>query len=430
VYSLACGVAATLLFGLVPAWQGSRRSIAGSLARRSRSQVSAKTGLQWILVGTQVALAVTLLIGAGLLLRTFQELGRVSPGFDPSHVLTFRITGSWGETADMKKLNQTIDRTLDALRATPGVKAAADAEFVPGSASQYPMEYRLLDGQAQPDRKILPDTRLVSPGYFAALHIPILAGKPCAEANWSTAVVNRSFVNAYLGGSSAVGHHIQLTQSTFGGQPATAIVGIAGDAREDGISQEPLPTVYTCGNDPDPNRAYIVRTYSNPLSLAATIRRKIQQIEPRRSIYDVEPLEETLFNSLAENRFRTLLLSLFALTAISLACVGIYGTLSYFVSVRNREVGLRIALGAVPGQILRRFLSRGLSVALAGCLAGLALSAALSRLLSGMLYGVSRADAVTYIAVPALVLTVAALSSFLPAARAAQLDPMRVLRDE
>ncbi len=429
IYSLACGIAATLLFGLVPALQGSRRNVAGRLARRSRTQVSSVDGLQWLLVGTQVALAVTLLVGAGLLLRTFQELGRVSPGFDPSNVLSFHISGSWGETADFKKMNQHIERTLEALRSRPGVQAAADSAFLPGSSFKYPMSYKLLDGQLSPDTKILPDAKFVSPGYLSVMRIPLLAGKFCAEANWRTAVVNRSFVNAYLGGSSAIGHHIQLVQPSFN-ESAQIIVGEVGDAREDGINHEPIPTIYTCGNAPDPDRWYLVRTDGNARSLSNAIRQKIHAIEPNRSVYDIMPLEERLFDSLAENRFRTMLLTLFALTAISLACVGIYGTLSYFVTVRTREVGLRIALGAVPSQILRSFLSRGLSVSMAGCLAGLALSAALSRVLAGMLYGVSRADTTTYVAVAAMVLLVAALSSFLPAARAARLDPMRVLRDE
>ncbi len=430
-YSLACGVAATLLFGLVPAWQGSRRSAAGRLARHSRNQVSSVTTLQWMLVGTQVALAVTLLVGAGLLLRTFQELGRVSPGFDANHVLSFRISGDYGETANQTKLNQGINRTLDALRSIAGVEGAADSEFLPGSSPfQYRLEYKLLDAQLTPDRKIIPDVKFVSPGYFAVMRIPLLAGKLCAEASWKTAVVNRSFVDAYLNESSAVGHHIKVIQSPFPLFEPAQIIGVVGDAREDGMNREPVPTLYNCANGPDPDRSYLVRTHGDPLSMAATIRQKIHQIEPNRSVYNLAPLEETLFDSLAENRFRTLLLTLFALTAISLACVGIYGTLSYFVTVRHREVGLRIALGAVPRQILGRFLARGLYVALAGCLAGLALSAALSRLLAGMLYGVSRADAATYVAVPAMVLAVAALSSFLPALRASRLDPMRVLRDE
>ncbi|MBV8809137.1 MAG: ABC transporter permease, partial [Acidobacteriaceae bacterium] len=180
--------------------------------------------------------------------------------------------------------------------------------------------------------------------------------------------------------------------------------------------------------NPDP--FYLVRTAGDPAAMASTIRRAIQKILPSRSVFDITPLEQRLYDSLAENRLRTLLLTLFALTAISLACVGIYGTLSYFVTVRNRETGLRIALGALPNQILKKFLVRGVGISVAGCIAGLLLAAALTRLLAGMLYGISRSDFLTYSGVAAIVLIVAASASLLPALRASHVDAMRVLREE
>ncbi len=164
--------------------------------------------------------------------------------------------------------------------------------------------------------------------------------------------------------------------------------------------------------------------------MASTVRLTIKKILPSRSVFDIMPLEQHLSDSLSEDRLRTLLLALFALTAISLACIGIYGTLSYFVTVRNRETGLRIALGALPMQILSKFLMRGVGVSVAGCAVGLVLAAALSRLLAGMLYGVSRSDFVTYSGVTAIVLVVASSASFLPAFRAAHVDAMRILREE
>jgi predicted lysophospholipase L1 biosynthesis ABC-type transport system permease subunit len=228
---------------------------------------------------------------------------------------------------------------------------------------------------------------------------------------------------------SAVGHHLGVPNDIYLQKPAE-IVGISSDDREDAVNQAPVPTVYRCvtGGEPDP--FYLVRTARDPGAMASTVRGAIQKILPSRSVFDIMPLEQRLSDSLAENRLRTLLLTLFALTAISLACVGIYGTLSYFVTVRNREIGLRIALGALPNQILSKFLLRGVGVSVAGCAAGLVLAAALSRLLAGMLYGVSRSDFATYSGVTAIVLAVAASASFLPALRASHIDAMRVLRDE
>ncbi len=179
-----------------------------------------------------------------------------------------------------------------------------------------------------------------------------------------------------------------------------------------------------------PGTYFLARTYGDPRAMAETVRRKVHEVEPLRSVYDLTPLEDRISGSYAETRLRTILLAFFAATAIALACVGLYGTLSYLVNLRQREVGLRLAVGAMRDQIVRQFLAEGMRVTLAGCVAGLALAAAFTRLLAGMLFGVTAWDAPALIAVVALVLAVAALASLLPAVRAARLEPMRVLRDE
>jgi predicted permease len=431
LYTLVCAVAATLLCGLFPAIRGTRRSIASELAHASRTQVSTRNPLQWLLVGVQVSLAVTLLVGAGLLLRSFQALGRVSPGFDPSHILTLRISGNWGETVDMKKVRQWINLTLDALSALPGIRAAATAAALPGISGDAQTEVKLIEGRAETEGKIIADSRFISYGYFAAMQIPVLEGEGCRETvnNTDAVVVNRSFVNKYLSGSPAIGHHLQWTSSQFIPQPSE-IRGIAADAREQGINREPSPTVYWCDSAPDPSPYVLLRTQGEPLAMAATLRRTIHKLDPARSVYDVTPLEEHLYDDFSENRLRTVLLTLFAFTAIALASIGLYGTLSYFVTTRSREIGLRLALGALRGQIVRRFLLQGLRVSLLGCLAGLALAAGFARALSGMLYGVTTSDATTFVGVALLVLAVAALASLIPATRAAFVEPMCVLRDE
>jgi putative ABC transport system permease protein len=428
IYTLACAVAATLLCGLFPAIRGTRRSIASELAHASRTQVSTRNPVQWMLAGIQVALAVTLLVGAGLLLRSFEELGRVSPGFEVSHVLTFRISGNWGETGDMKKLTQRINRTLDELRASPGVRGAATSATLPGVLADFRTEIK-LEGRAESESKIVADSRFVSNGYFATMQIPILAGEGCRESvDLGSVVVNRSFANTYLSGSPAIGHHVEWLSNSF--VPPADIRGVVADSREQGLNSEPAPTVYWCVSAPDPSPYFLIRTQGEPMATAQMLRRKIHSIEPARSVFDIAPLEQHLSDSFAENRLRTILLTLFALTAISLACVGLYGTLSYFVTVRRREVGLRLALGAVRGQIVTRFLLKGLGVSVVGCIAGLCLAAGFARVLSGMLYAVSTADAKTFFFVMFLVLGIAALASLLPALRAARVEPMQVLRDE
>ncbi len=427
-YTLASAVVAALLCGLLPAIRGTRHGIASELAQGSRSQVSARNPLQWVLVGIQVSLAVTLLVGAGLLLRSFQELGRVSPGFDYSHVLTLRISANWGETADYKKLMTRIENTLDALRSLPGVRSAAVSGMLPGMPGDVQTEVK-LEGHPETESRTVADSRFVSDDYFNTMRIPLLDGSSCPKSlDAHYAVVNNSFASKYLSGSSGIGRHLQVISSIF--LPPAEILGVVGDAREEGLTREPAPTIYWCLNAPYPSPFFLLRTQGVPLTMFDTVRRKIHAIEPARSVFDISSLEEHLSDNLAENRLRTILLSLFALTAVSLACIGLYGTLSYFVTTRKREVGLRLALGAERRQILSRFLLKGVSVAFLGCIAGLALAIAFARVLSGMLYGVSSTDVPTLLSVTALIIAVACIASFLPALRAASLDPMQVLRDE
>jgi predicted permease len=429
LYSLACSVLVTFLCGLVPAIRGTRDSLSGSLAQSNRSQVSARNPLQWLLVGIQVALAVTLLAGAGLLLRSFQQLGRVSPGFDATHILTFNLSMNWGETGDMKKLRQFTDRILETLRATPGVEAAAISVGVPGVPFRYQTELKLIEGRAETEPKIVAENRFVSASYFATMRIPLLAGEVCRETDGPpSVVVNRAFVEAYFPGAPIIGHHIQSLNLGYSG--AAEIVGISGDARETGLDHLPVSTVYWCAPVAEPGTFFLVRTRNSPMTMTETIRQQIHGIDAQRSVYDFAPLEQHFSDALAENRLRTILLSFFAATALSLACVGLYGTLSYTVNARRREIGLRLALGALRGQIVKQFLWQGIAVCLAGCVAGFALATASSRVLAGLLYGVSPTDVPTLSAVILLVLLVAATASFVPAVRAARVEPMNVLRDE
>jgi putative ABC transport system permease protein len=428
-YSLSCALAATLACGLLPAIRSTRRGLSGSLAQSGRSQVSGRNSGQWTLVGLQVSLAVALLIGSGLLLRSFQALGRVNPGFDPEHVLTLRISGGWGETMDMGKLTQRIERTLEGLRGVRGVESAATSSTIPGNAPSYPTELRIAEGARDPNFKMIAETRVVSPEYFATVRIPVLQGEPCRGGMPDTAVVSRSYADRYFANSTPIGRHVLNATETSLMKPAE-IRGIVGDARQLGIDSPPQPTVYWCFSAPGPDPYYLIRTQGDPAAMADTLRRKIHELEPGRAVSEVMPLEDHLSDRMAENRLRTLLLTLFAITAVALASLGIYGTISYLGRLRRREVGLRLALGALPAQIAGRFLLQGLRVTAAGCGVGVIVALSLSHLLTKMLYGVSNLDAVTYFAVVALILTVAGMASLLPAVRAARVDPTCVLREE
>ncbi|HUA60738.1 MAG TPA: ABC transporter permease [Verrucomicrobiae bacterium] len=429
VYSLVCAVGVTLICGVLPVLRGTRRDLAGALAQAGRSQVAGRNRVQLTLVGVQVALAVGLLAGAGLLLRSFQALGRVAPGFDPSNVLTLHVTGSWGESNDPVSANQTTLRILEAIRATPGVEAAAAAYDLPGVPSQYPLEFKPVEGRAASEPRMIAESRPTSSGYFDTLRIPLLEGSGCRDGSRPTgALVNQSFVNAYWRGQTVIGRRLaRMTDSFF---PEVEVRGIVGDARETGLDRAPGPTVYWCFSAMQPGIQFLARTHGDPMKLAEPIRRRLREVEPARSVYGVAPLTERISIGYTENRLRTILLSFFAVTAVLLACIGLYGTLSYLVSVRQREVGLRLALGAVRMQIVRQFLMQGLRTAMLGCVAGLGIAVACARLLKGMLYGVSATDTATLAGVIGVVLGVSAAASLLPAVRAARLEPMQVLRNE
>jgi putative ABC transport system permease protein len=430
LYTLGCSILVTILGGFLPALRATREGISGSLAQTSGTQVSTRNRVQSLLVGVQVALAVTLLAGASLLIRSFEEIGRVAAGFEPMHVLTFHVSGSYGETANMKALTQRIDRTLDSLRALPGVNAVATSATLPGIPAEYALQVRILEGEADPNRKITADSRAVSPDYFSTMEIPLLEGKACQErTSGADVMVNRSFASAYFGERPAIGHHLQvLGNNVF--LPVGEIRGVVGDAREQGLNHAPEPTIYWCFSAPMPDPYYLVRTHGLPMSLAEAVRQRLAQLEPSRAVFDVSPLTDHIQESFSENRLRMILLGFFAATAIALACIGLYGTLSYAVTIRQREIGLRMALGALRGQIARQVLFSGLRICVIGCAAGLGFAMASSHVLAGMLYGVSPDDVVVLSTVVATMMVVAAMASLLPAIRASRVDPIKALRHE
>ena len=430
LYSLGCALVATLACGLVPALRATRRGLAGPLAQSGRSTTGGRHRVQFALVGAQVALAVTLLAGAGLLARSLQELGRVAPGFDPSHVLTFQVTAGWGETANRGRLRERTEAILEAVRSLPGVVETAASSFhLPGARDEYQIEVKPVEGRADSDPRMITQARVVTPTYFATMRIPLLSGETCRdEPGLRTLMVNRRFANAYLDGASAIGR--QLIQP---GNPAfkpAVIRGIVGDARENGLDQEPPATVYVCNATLQPGTFFLARTRGEPAALAESLRRRLKEVEPGRSVYGLAPLADHISEAYSEEWLRTLLLASFAAAAVSLVCVGLYGTLSYLVAVRQRELALRLALGSLRSGVAREVVSRGLRVTLLGTAAGLLLAAAFARMLSGVLYGVSPSDPWTLGAVAVLPVAIAVVASLVPAIRAARLDPMRVLREE
>jgi putative ABC transport system permease protein len=425
LYSLACALVTIVVGGVAPVSQAVEELAQSARAARASGARRAHAGL----VGVQVALAVTLLAGAALLVRSFEALARVSPGFDPDSVLVFQITSSWEETADPAVDRQRADRILERLQSVPGIETATAVINVPGIPNDYQVELETQEPRAASEPKIIAQARAVSPSYFAALRIPLLAGDLCREQDAATtAMVNRAFASAYFAGSSPIGRHLSQPGSIY--VPKSEVRGIVGDAREMGLDRQPVPTIYWCSTFLQPRTHFLVRVRGDLGPIAPAIREAIHQIEPVRSVFDLQPLADQIADAYATNRLRMILLSCFASLAMLLASVGLYGTISYSVNVRRDEVGLRMALGAVQARIIRQFVSQGLVVSGLGCAVGLALALALTRFLSGMLYGVSPADPATLAGVVAMVLVVSVIASLFPAIRASRVEPTQALRGE
>jgi putative ABC transport system permease protein len=429
LYTLAVAVVVTVLCGLLPAFRAGRDT--GAVNDSTRTQVSSRHSLQWLLVGAQVAMSVVLLASAGLLVRSLQELSRIDAGFEPSNVLTFRVSGNYGETVDQQRLITRIDDTIDALRTLPGVTAVATSMSVPGVPLDFDNAFTIVEAGTDSDRKLVAQRRVVSAEYFSTMKTPVLEGEMCTRqpANGQLlTVINQSFRTRYLSDwPSPIGLHLAAGNDR---ERARRIVGVVADARDHGIDRAPVPSVYSCGSAPNPTPVFLVRTHGDPLDLAQTIRLKMREREPLRSVYEVAALEDRIGGAFAENRLRTTVLSLFALSALALAAVGLYGTLNYVVNLRRREVGLRLALGAMRMTIVRQFVGQGLKVIAMACAAGVVTALMLTRLLEGMLFGVSPTDPIVMVAVVAIVMGVAIVGSLIPAMRAAMIEPMRVLRDE
>ena len=428
LFTMALGAATTVVFAAAPAMHAARVDPCEALSRGGRAQTAGRRLLQRTLVSGQIALAVVLLVGAGLLIRSFARIAQVSPGFDPSGVTTFRMTASWSESAAsvVSRQAQTVHRLED----IPGVEAAAVSQTLPAASNFPPGEFGIAGRDTT--EKLFAHGRMVSGGYFRALRIPILQGETCGtDAGaplFSKALVTRAFADQYFPGAPAVGH--TLTAPWLPSGLSVTIVGVVGDVRENGLVHDPGPLIYWCGYSPYwPDPQFIVRIDpARPVS-AAALRAALAEIEPKRAMYSLRSLDETLSRTVSQQRLNTLLLALFAATALLLAGVGVYGVLAQLVAARVREIGVRMALGARGLQIVAPVVAQAAAMAGIGGAIGVAASLALARFMSALVFGISPRDPVTFAAVVIALPLAAAVAALVPARRAASIDPMQALRE-
>jgi putative ABC transport system permease protein len=437
-FAALAGVLAAMLCGLLPAVQATRGDVAALLAQSGRGGSGGRYNWQRVLVVGQIALTLLLLAGAGLMLRSYYNLSHVDAGFEPARALTFHMGAAWDE--DRTRIGQLQENLLDNLRRQPGVEAAGFANFLPASGATLRYQFT-LDGSAagaEESGSLNLGERSISGGYLQALGAPLLAGQDCPDlrqagsafAGPSKALVNRRFVELYAEGQNVVGRHLQEYPPSASAKPHE-IVGVVGDLREDNLQTATVPYIYIClgpGSWPDPE--YVVRTQGDPRALLPSIRPLVRQLAPQRAVFGLKPLQEALDSSLDQPRLNTRMLTLFALAAVLLASIGLYGLLTLVVIARTRDIGVRLTLGAAPRRIVGELLFGVARLVAAGVFAGLLLIAAADRFLRTLLYGVSPLDPLTLGATLLLLAAVAALATFAPTRRAAKIDPLEAIRAE
>ncbi len=437
-FAFAAAMATGLLFGLAPAWQARKMDVNAALKEGAGKGGTSRGRLRGALVVSEVALSLVLLAGAGLLIRTFANLLGVAPGFDPRNVLTCQVTLN-GDRYDTTGEAAAFYRdSLERIRRLPGVEAAAIINKLPLDW-QFNMPVVFPD---KPDQFQSVQFRMISPDYFRVMKIAVAQGRVFTDADNAAAppvaLVNEAFARRYFDGKNPMAGQLSVGRGT--NDPMRQVVGVVGDVKQSGLDRPAPPMVFVpIPQMPDKLMA-VVRTFTPahftvrsgvaPLSLSAAIKREVVALDPRLALSAFSSMEEITARSIAEQRFSMLLLGLFAVLGMLLASIGIYGVMSYYLAQRTNEIGIRIALGAQSRDVIRLILQRGLTLALAGAAIGLAGAFALTRLLKGFLFNVSATDPATFAGVASLLIVVALTACWIPARRAAKVDPMAALRSE
>jgi predicted permease len=435
VFVLVVSVVTGLLFGAFPTRRLSRIAPASALREGGRSLPAGGRAhrLHNSLVVAETAIGMVLLIGAGLLLRSFLRILDVNPGFDPKHVLTSRVAVPFDDT----KHNQHYlfyQQLTERISALPGVQSASAGWPLPMSSNSATVSFNIQGRPVAKGDEPGESLGLAMPGYFETMNIPLIAGRTFGEQDGLTGpptiIVNQAFVRKYFPHENPIGQHIQarLGDDLFE-HPVREIVGVVGNIKRKGLTAEFDPQYYLpYAQGLITNPYLVVRTNGDSARMQAAMDAAIHELDKNVPVYQASTMEEYLYKSAAQPRFQTFLLSCFAVIALSLAAIGLYGLLSYMVGQRTQEIGLRMAVGAERGDVLRMIVLRGLTLALVGVGLGMAASAVLTRLISGMLFEVRPTDPVTFAAAAALLLFVSVAASSAPALRASRLDPMKTLR--
>jgi putative ABC transport system permease protein len=436
IFAILISIASGILFGLLPAWRMSRLQPLDAVRDGSRSLAGsrAQQRLHGALIVAETAIGLVLLIGSGLLIRSFLHVLNVNPGFDAHQVLTV----SMAPTNQYKRAQtqELYDRLAPRIAALPGVDAVAAGWPLPLSGNNVNIGLEIEGRPNAPGAEPAEYMAVATPGFFHALHIPVVSGREFSASDTTESaaviIINQAFARKYFGDENPLGKKIKpgIGDGTFKNR-MSEVIGVVGSVKRAGLTEETVPQYYLPWSQclitwP----TLTIRTAGDPLSIANAVRATVAEVDREIPVYGIKTLDNVMYTAASEPRFQTFLLTAFAGLALALAAIGLYGVLSYMVAQRSREIGVRIALGAQRGDVLGLIVRRGLRLAILGIAIGLAASTLLTGYMGKMLYGIQPSDPATFAVVSVILVVVSLAASGGPAWRATRVDPMNVLRDQ
>jgi putative ABC transport system permease protein len=433
-FTFAVSLVTGVLFGLIPALQASRPDLNDALKESSRGSTGGRSGMfRNVFVVAEVSLALVLLIGAGLMIRSFMRLQSVETGFSSQNVLTMRAQLPRKKYPEPRQIVDFFRQAQERIAALPGVQSVGAISYLPLAGGLASRDGFKVPGQPAPLPGQEPgvEVRVVTPGYFKAMGIPLLKGRLLDERDVKEArvlLINETIAKKYFPGVDPVGKQLEVS---WDGSGPDEIVGVVGDIREGALNKEPEPAIYwSHARESYPGMALIVRTSGDASRFVSAVQKEIRAIDPEQPIADVRTMEQVIAKSITRPRFNTLLLSIFAGVALVLASVGLYGVMNYSATQRTHEVGIRMALGATRADIMRLVVGNGMMLTFTGIVIGVVASVALTRVMANLLFGITATDLTTFVGVSAILAAVAFIANYIPARRATRVNPVIALRYE
>jgi putative ABC transport system permease protein len=448
LFTFVVSAVAGALAGLVPALRASKPDLNETLKEGGKSSSGGgNLRARRLLAPAQAALALVLLIGAGLMLQSFSRLQRVELGIDPDHLLTMKMDPPWSRYGVVEQTAPFYRRVVEEVERIPGVEAAAFNDSLPlagqdvrEGANKLTVE---IEGQPRNEQERNPyvNAQIVNKGYFHAMKIPLRAGRSFDERDQMqterVAIINERLAERFWPGQNPLGRRIRLGRRSENyrlegnpkEEPWQVVAGVSGNVRQRGVLGEAGLDVYLCDQQEFSPESYLaIRTKVEPLTLAETVKRAVWKVDSEQSVFDIQTMEQRVLNTIWQQRLAGVVFALFAGLALALAAVGIYGVMSYAVSQRTREIGVRMALGARAPDVLKMVLGEGLKLTVIGVAIGLIAALAMAQSMKSLLYGVGAIDPLTFAGAPALLAATAIVACWIPARRAAMTDPLTALR--